>query len=79
VIELQVTACAFGSLYALRLTAEGLTEVFCTTYRFGVTRLWSDPRYVRNFDDADNTVARRFSPYANKYRYTVFSTNIMTP
>jgi len=45
VTQLQVTACVFGSRYAFHLIAACLTvcpffgSLFCTTYRFAVTRL----------------------------------------
>jgi len=50
--QLQVTACVFRSNYASYLIAKGLTVcplsgVFCTTYRFAVTRLWGHPPYFR--------------------------------
>jgi len=48
VTQLQLTTCVFGSPYAFRLIAEGLSmclspKVFCATYRFAVTRLLKLP------------------------------------
>jgi len=50
VTELQVMAYICGLIYAFRIIAGKCAlspEVFCTTYRFAVTRLWSHPPYFR--------------------------------
>jgi len=80
VTELQVTAYVFGLPHAFHLIAECLTvcsfsgSFFCTTYRFAVTRLWSNPPYFRNFDDVENTVARCFSPFSAKRYFSLPNT-----